>query len=126
MAGPNYVLDKGYKSGAAIRQFRAVALNANEVVTEAGAAAANLWGICQEEITADDAAEGRIADIRLLGASRAIAGAALGIGTWVTSDTQGRMVAAGAGQLAIGRLMQATSAVGDHVDVLINPTIMGA
>jgi len=127
MAGPNFVLDKGYAAGGAIRQFRCVELGASEVVTEANAANDVVWGICQEEVSAGDATNGRVADIRLMGISRCIAGAAITIGARVTTDNQGRVVpspvAVGTVYPQVGLACQAAAAAGDHVDVMLTPGV---
>jgi hypothetical protein len=126
MAGPNYVLDKGYAVGGAVRQFRFVTLGGSEVVSEAAAAGAQSLGVCQEEVSADDATRGRIVDVRLLGISRCIAGAAITIGAPVRVDNQGRVTALAAttaNQNQVGIALQAATAAGDHVDVFLTPGV---
>jgi hypothetical protein len=132
MAGPNFVLDKGYAAGGAIRQFRCVELSGSEVVTECNAADDQVWGVCQEEVSAGDATNGRVVDVRLMGASRCIAGINFAIGARLGTDNQGRVVpvvvTVGAFHNQVGVAMQAAAAAGDHVDVLLTPgvTINGA
>lgn len=128
MAGPNYVLDKGFKAGGAIGQYRAVELGAGETVTQCNAANDLVLGICQEEISAGDATNGRIADVRMLGISRCIAGANnIVIGGRVTIDNAGRVVpspvAVGTTYAQVGIAMQASAAVGDHIDVFLTPGV---
>jgi hypothetical protein len=128
MAGPNYVLSKGFVAGGAIRKFRCVEISATtEVVTECNAANDHVLGICQDEISAGDATNGRVATVALLGIARAIAGGAINPttnGGLVTTDNQGRVVAApvavGAGYPVVGKALQSAVA-GDHIDVLLTP-----
>lgn len=124
MAGPNYVLDKGFKAGGAIGRFRYVEFSAVETVVQANYTAGgpdNLAGVCQEEISAGDATNGRIAAVRLIGISRCIAGATITTGTEarVMPDAQGRVIPwATAGSKMVGVALQ-DAVVGDHVDVLL-------
>jgi hypothetical protein len=126
MAGPNYVLDKGFTAGGAIGQFRAVTLGASEVVSQAGSAGAACLGICQESISADDATSGRVADIRLLGISRCVLGTGgAAIGAKLRTDDAGKMTAlaaATADQNVVGIALQAGVAV-DHIDVFLTPGV---
>lgn len=120
MAGPNYVLSKGFKSGAAITQFRFVSLAAAETVTQTATAGANAIGVAQETISTADATAGRIVNVALLGISRCIAGAILATpGVAVTSDASGRVVAATTANQVLGILLQPATATSVHVDVLL-------
>ena len=128
MAGPNYVLDKGFLAGGAITKYRGVELGANETVTQANAVNDRVLGICQEEVSAGDATNGRIVDIRLLGISRCIAGAAVTIGNLVTIDGSGRVVnspvAVGTAYAVVGIALQTAANAGDHIDVLLTPGVV--
>lgn len=127
MPGPNFGLDKGYQPTGAVRKFRVVTRSTSnkEQCAEAASAGALPLGVCQEEISADDATRGRVADIRISGISRCIAGAALTtIGVPVRTDNQGRVVtlaAATANQNQLGITQTAAAAAGDHIDVLLTP-----
>jgi hypothetical protein len=127
MPGANFILDKGYQPTGAVRKFRVVTKSTSnkEQCAEAASAGAMPLGVCQEEISADDATKGRVADIRVMGASRCIAGEVMAtIGVPVRTDNQGRVVtlaAATANQNQLGILQTAAAAVGDHVDVLLTP-----
>jgi hypothetical protein len=123
--GPTYVLDKSAPAVGAIRQYRAVELTGDgTTVTEAGTAGAGVIGICQEEISADDAALGRVASIRILGVSYAVAGAAVAAGARVRTDNQGRLTALAAttaNQEVVGIALNAAAAAGDPLAVLLTP-----
>lgn len=121
MAGPNYVLDKGFEAGGAIGRFRCVELGANEVVTQANAVNDPVIGICQDEITSADATNGRVADIRMAGISRCIASGTIAAGDRVRAAADGGVVtlAAGtAGQRQVGIALQ-SAVSGDHLDVFL-------
>ena len=120
MAGPNYVLSKGFKAGAAITQYRFVSLAASEVVTQTATAGAASIGISQETISTADATAGRIVNVALIGISRAIAGMVLATpGIQVTSNASGQVKTVGTGENAIGILLNAATATSAHVDVLL-------
>lgn len=129
MPGPNFVLDKGYQPTGAVRQFRVVTASTSnkEQCAEAASAGAAPLGVCQDEISAANATSGRVANIRIMGISRCIAGAALAtIGTPVRTDNQGRVVAMAAttaNQNQLGITRTAASAAGDHIDVQLTPGV---
>jgi hypothetical protein len=125
MAGPNYVLDKGYKAGGAIGKYRYVEFSAVETVSLAAyVAGANddLAGICQEEVSAGDATNGRIVGVRHLGISRAIAGGTITKATearLMPHATTGALITwATAGSKVVGIALQ-DAVAGDHFDVLL-------
>lgn len=121
MAGPNYVLDKGFVAGGAVERFRFVELNAaGTSVTQSNAAGESSIGVVQETASAGDATNGRVVDVRLMGISRCIAGATLATaGVAVTTDNQGRVAAAAVGNQVLGILLTPAANAGDHVDVLL-------
>ena len=129
MPGPNMVLDKGFAATTAIRQFRAVVDTANEACREATTLGERCVGFCQEEVSADDATNGRVTNVRMQGVSRAIAGNATPVrGARVATDTQGRMVIAATGHIPIGivRAAPAVPVAGDHIDVELTPGLPAA
>lgn len=128
MPGPNFVLDKGFQPTAAVPQFTAVvAVTANkEQCAPATVLGSRILGICQENITTANAAVGRVADIRLMGISRCIAGAVLAVDTPVRVDASGRVVslaATTANQNQVGITRTASTAIGDHIDVQLTPGV---
>lgn len=128
MPGPNFVLDKGYQPTGAVRQFRAVTASTSnkEQCAEATSAGARVLGICQEEVTAGNATNGRVASIRIMGISRCIAAAALAIDVPVRVDNQGRvqaMAATTANQNQVGITRTASANAGDHIDVQLTPGV---
>lgn len=127
MPGPNFVLDKGYTCLAAVRRFRVVfATTTREQVREANAAGGIPLGVCQEEISADDATRGRVANIRIMGISRCVADAAIPIDTYVRAAADGRVTTLAAvtqNQNVVGRTTTASAAAGDHIDVILMPGV---
>lgn len=124
MAGPNYVLDKGYFPTGAVRQFRAVVASTTdkEKCTESSTAGSAVLGISQNEAAAADTK--RPIDIRIMGITRAIAGVALAIGDRVRSDAEGRMTtlaAATQNQNQVGVCLTSAAAAGDHIELLLTP-----
>lgn len=129
MAGPNWVLDKGFIANGVIRQFRCVEVvtTNKDLCTEVDGSGDFVLGISQEDVPATPATDigKRVIDIRLMGISRAIAGAAVTIGARVQSDAEGRVVAlvAAGTRNAVGVALTAAGAAGDHINVLLTPGV---
>jgi hypothetical protein len=124
MAGSNYVLDKGFTAGGAIGKYRCVEVSATAaaLVTVANAQGEQVIGVCQEEVTAADATNGRVVDVRLMGITRAVNGLATAInpGQVLTTSANGGVEAAAAADLVLGIAVSAApNVVGAHLDVLI-------
>jgi hypothetical protein len=140
MAGPNYVLDKGFYVDAAATNVAfgrwckfATGTTGDKVTTSAATAAANppavadfLVGVYQETLDAAKVATGKATiGVRMMGITRMVAGAAVTIGSRVTSDSTGRAIAAAptAGQSfwSGGIALTAAAAANDVIDVLLTP-----
>lgn len=124
--GPNFVLDKGYVAAGAIPQFRAVKLNTKDTVVVTAAAADMPLGVCQEEISADDATNGRVGDIRLLGITRAVASGVIALSGRVIVGANGKVAAAAgatANQNQIGIALLASTGDNDHIDLFLTPGV---
>ena len=124
MPGPNYSIDKGFYIDAATTQFYAQKLvtGSKEHVTQASTLGDACIGIIQESVTAAYVTNGRIADVRIAGISRAVAGGAVTIGARVRAAASGKLVAlaaATAKQEVVGIAMTAAAADGDHFDVFL-------
>jgi hypothetical protein len=123
MAGANYVLDKGFEASEALSQFHFVkGVATAETVEMADAQGEQVLGVVQEEIDADDATNGRITDVRLLGISRVIAGADIAMWDLITPGADGRAEVAATGDFVCGMALSATSTTGgdgDHIDVVL-------
>jgi hypothetical protein len=125
MAGANYVLDKGYvlEGSGAYTAFRFVAAGATDSsVTSTIAAGALALGVIQEDVDAAKVAPTKVvADIRLMGISKMVAGAAVTLWAEVSTDNQGRVINAATTQRVLGRALQSAAAAGDIIDVMLVP-----
>lgn len=122
--GATVILEKSAKADGALTKFRAVKAGSSQDHVAASTAATDVViGIVQEEVTADDATKGRVVNIRILGVSHAIAGAALSPYTRVTVDATGRMVAAAAGNTQVGIWTTNATAANDRGTVLLTPGV---
>ena len=131
--GPNYGLDKGYLvEGTAAIVFGTVAIAGTGEQTAVTPAATSATivpeGIWQEDVDAERVATGKVvANVRLTGITRAVAGGVVAKGARLTHDATGRVVAvtrAAAGAqpaTVLGIAKTAASAAGTHIDVLLTP-----
>lgn len=96
MAVEAYVYDDSREAAADLsgKQFFLVKLDANGKVVLAAAATDNIWGVLQNKPKA-----GQAAQVRQIGLSKVVAGAAITVGThtWLTSDASGKAVPAAPG-----------------------------
>lgn len=112
----------GYKSAAAITQFRIVKLFSTDTVTVAAAATDTLLSVNKTNITA----AGQHVDIADIGEIVwCEAGAAVGIGARITSDASGRGVtaapAAGTNNGIVGIAMSVANAAGEYFRLVVTP-----
>jgi len=135
MAGPNYVMDKGFIADVAIGSaatgpdlatsydyflFVKVISGSQDHVTLATAANDPIIGVSQMRVLTADAGS-IVADVRIEGISKVVAGAAVAIGAPVTSNASGRAVTATTGQRGAGVALQTAAANGDLIDVQLTP-----
>lgn len=125
--GPNDSgLDKGFRATTAIPQFRVVHLTDVEDMALADGTETPL-GVCQEEVSADDATLGRVAGVRMEGISRAVANAAVGLMDPVVAGADGRvgpLAAATADQAVVGFVMTPATAADRHIDLWLTPGLL--
>jgi hypothetical protein len=122
MAGPDYVLDKGFTAASALVQFTFVKVSADEAVTAVTGATDRVIGVVQQAAVAADINKQAV-DVRILGISKVKVGAG-GVTRMldVNIDAAGLVVASGAaGSVSRGIALQ-TGVAGDLVDVLITPS----
>lgn len=122
MAGPNAVYDKGFPAGEALTKFHGVTLETNGNVDMADAQGEAIIGVTQEYATTEDAGLGRIVNVRLLGITRAIAGAEIARGVAVTVTAAGRFEPALTGDFVAGVAMSGPSVNGDQFDLFLTPS----
>jgi len=131
MAGSTHIADKAFKSGpsgTAIRQFRCVTATATDTVKECDTAGQLVIGVNQQTVAAADSGK-QIADVRIWGITLAIAdgsGTAIAVNDRLVTDNQGRVVkatATTAKQNQVGLALNASSAAGDQINVLLTPGV---
>lgn len=118
--GPNELLDKGFIVTTPVPLYHVVAQSAVEECELAGAAG-DWLGIAQEEADELDVTRGRVVRVRPMGISRGVAGATFALRARLTSDADGRLVEAAAGNPVVGIALTPAGAIGDWVDVQLTP-----
>jgi hypothetical protein len=142
MAGPSYVLDKGFpvlstynsSDAAGVLAYRCVAMSSSTGVIDLNATAtAACLGVVQEDISASRVATGKvIADVRLMGITKVRVSDTPGtivLGSKVaasgTSGNKGGVKLAVSTNIplgiVVGPLPIGTPAAGDLIDVLLTP-----
>jgi hypothetical protein len=126
--GPNYVLDKGFVATGvtAYAQGECVTLSGDGTKCARSGAGNLVIGICQENVDATRVTTGKaVVDIRLLGISRVLTGAAVAVGARVGADATSRAItvapAAGANASYFGVALTASTGAGQFIDVLLVP-----
>ncbi len=118
----DHILDKGFTAQSALTQFKAVKTGSvDDSCTAVTGTTDVVIGIVQETATSDDATAGRVVNVRLLGISDAIAGAAISRWAPVKVTAAGKMVTASAGERQVGLATIAAGADGDRFTVLLTP-----
>lgn len=125
--GPNELLDKGFYVTTPVPLYHVVVQSDIEECALAGADA-DWLGIAQEEADELDVERGRVVRVRPMGISRGVAGAAFAMRDRLTTDANGRLVAAapaaGVTVRIVAIALTPTAAVGDWADVqLVSPGI---
>ncbi len=137
MAGPNFVLDKGFKVAAVsqpIREFEAAVLVDGVSIRRGVTAGERCLGVFQYDIPDAHRKLGgtkTAVGVSILGISRGIAGAAIPLMARVGVNAVGRFVtveggAAGSNANVVGMALTAASANGDHFDLLLTPGAVAA
>lgn len=133
--GADYGLDKGWKvlstynssAAAGAIRYQVVKIGAGDTIDIQTASNAASLGVLQESVDAAKIATGKvIANVRLQGVSKCIAGAAITQGAEVMATTAGKVItAATTGNKVFGRALTAATNDGDWVDVEIIPAAGG-
>lgn len=98
------------------KQFYGVYISASRTVTVAALANHRIYGILQ-----NTPESGQAADVGILGVSKAVAGAALSAGAYLTTDSSGRLVTATTGQLACAQAITDAGGADEVFTVFLNP-----
>lgn len=109
----NIGFTKTFEAGAAVLAKRLVKFDGSGDIVQAAAAADLVIGISDRGAAA---AADRI-DVIMAGQPEVEAGAAFAAGAPITADANGKAVAAGAGEIAIGFAVEAALADGDIVTI---------
>jgi len=107
LAGPN-------SSG----QFLAVKITGSRTVGLANAGGEAIYGILQ-----NNPSLGYVADVGLMGVSKAVAGAAVAAGAELMTDTSARLITATSTNHRIGVALEAATAAGQLITVALIPTL---
>jgi len=125
--GRNYVMDLPFVVTEAITKYRAVKLGtADQTIDAADTAGEAILGIAQETATAQDATDGRVIAVAVLGTAVWEADAAVAIGDKlrVSGDGQAAQLAATtADQNQVGIALTAASNAGEYFTVLLTPGV---
>ena len=117
----NPLMFKAFTAGAAIAAFRIVRFSAADTVIQAAAATENMFGVNSDLAVAN----GERCEVMTDGIAWVEAGAAITIGALITADSVGRGVAgapaAGVNNRIIGVALDAATAAGDQIRVLLSP-----
>ncbi len=117
MAVESRIWDESFESAAdhTAKQFFIVKLDSTAKIVLAAAAGDLLLGVLQ-----NDPNTGQAAQVRILGITKAVAGAAITLGDEVISDTAGKVIStAAAGDRILGQALEAAAADGDVISVLL-------
>ena len=117
----NPLMYKAFTAGAAIAAFRIVRFSAADTVVQAAAATESMFGVNSDLAVAN----GERCEVMTDGIAWIEAGAAVTIGALITADSVGRAVAgapaAGVNNRVIGLALDAATAAGDQIRVLLSP-----
>ena len=123
-AGPNTVLDKGYKANgtAAYAAGELVAFDTapQSMKRATSAASAELIGVCMEDVDAAKVTTGKVfANVRRLGIARVKTGGSFAKGAKLTNDANACAVAAAAKGAFFAVAEEASTGAGQFVEALV-------
>ena len=119
--GANRVLGLSMQPTAAVPIYTAVTLAGDQSVTPAGADAL-AFGVCQEEVSTADVADGRVASISVMGTSVMVGDGVIVVGADVFTNAAGKASATGTTN-PMGIALTASAADGDWLTVLLIPKV---
>jgi hypothetical protein len=124
MAGAHEILDMSFLAGGAITMNRLVEFSAAETVTQSNAVADDVIGVAMETCTAQDATDGRVIAVRVMGVALCKCGGAVTRGLRVRPTVDGRIQnmagTAGVNEVQVGIALD-TGVADDLVHVLLTP-----
>jgi hypothetical protein len=120
--GGHYILNKGFVANEALTQFRFVKGGAGTRNVDACDTQGELaLGVCQEDVSAADATNGRVTNVALLGVTLVEAGAAITQYAEVTTEDDGTAMAAVSGDRVLGIALDAAGGAAEWIAVLLTP-----
>ena len=125
--GRNYVMDLPFVITEAITKFQAVKLgSADQTIDAVDTIGEAVLGIAMETATAQDATDGRVINVMVLGTAVWEAGAAVSIGDKLRTAADGQAVALAAttaDQNQVGIALTAAANAGEYFTVLLTPGV---
>lgn len=121
--GPNEVLDKGFIVDNAIPEYHVVDQSDVDHCALQTTPGGDWVGICQESVDATDVANSRVARVRTMGVSRAVAGAAVALKARVAVNASGQLVTAAVGNYVVGIARTPATQAGDWFNVELTPGV---
>lgn len=127
MSGPNCVLDKGYLIAAAATgvDFGLAVMfsdTAGKVVQLTTGPTVFTIGVAQDTIDDSKIATGKaVVNVRIIGITRAVAGAAFAVGAPLAPTSAGKLITAVATNRVCGVALTPAAADGDHFNMLLLP-----
>ncbi len=124
--GRNYVLDLPFVVAAAVTKHTAVKLSADQTVTPAVGAGDDCIGIAMETANAQDATDGRIIAVAVLGTADWEVDAAVAVGDKLITSADGQaaqLAATTADQKQVGIALTAATNAGEWITVLLTPGV---
>lgn len=123
MSSSNLGFTRAASANADLRLFqykflRATGAGTVSVASEANGGANDLIGVLQNKPNS-----GQAATIAVTGETKVVAGGALTVNTWITTNGSGRAAAATSGDNVIGLVLETAGADGDVVRALIHPAL---
>lgn len=107
------------KAAADLSNFQHhVVQTAGERLVNLGASATNAASAAPLGFLQTKPQSGNACAVSVMGETKAVAGAAVGLNRMVTTNASGRVIVANSGDWAVGRALQAAAADGDVITVL--------
>lgn len=112
MATGNFVLDKGYAAAVAVVKYRAVKFSAEETITPVTAKTDVVAGVTQYDVASGEITKGKLASIRVEGASEMEASGTCTVGALCGLTANGTVHDAVTGDRVIGTFRQGAASGG--------------
>jgi len=118
MATGNFILDKGYAASAALTKYRAVKMTAEETVSPVTTKTDVVTGVPQFDVAAAEITKGKLASVRVEGATEMEASGTCTVGGLCGLTANGTVHDAVTGDRVIGTFRQG-AATGNRASVML-------